>query len=92
MPSVRSAKCDASFDPAGAFFSSSMAARLNRSVRWWQDFLTPGWKRLAGGCRLNRAIGTLIEAGGFQIERIETGYMRGPRPLTFMYEGSARPH
>jgi ubiquinone/menaquinone biosynthesis C-methylase UbiE len=60
-------------------------------VRRWQDFLTPAWKRLGGGCHLNRAIGTLIESGGFQFDRLETGYMRGPKPMTFMYEGSARP-
>jgi ubiquinone/menaquinone biosynthesis C-methylase UbiE len=59
-------------------------------VRWWQDHLNPAWKRLGGGCHLNRAIGTLIEGAGFQFERIETGYMRGPRPMSFMYEGSAR--
>jgi len=46
---------------------------------------------LGGGCHLNRAISSLIEDAGFQFERLETGYMRGPRPLTFMYEGSARP-
>lgn len=60
-------------------------------VRWWQDRLTPAWQRIGGGCHLNRAIGTLIESAGFQFERIETGYMRGPRPMAFMYEGSARP-
>lgn len=61
------------------------------NVRWWQDRLTPAWKRFSGGCHLNRAIEILIEGAGFQFERIETGYMRGPRPMTFMYEGSARP-
>ena len=40
---------------------------------------------------LNRPIQKLIEDGGFQFDRLETGYMRGPKPLTFMYEGSARP-
>jgi len=60
-------------------------------VRRWQDRLTPAWKRIGGGCHLNRAIGTLIEGAGFQFERIETGYMRGPKPMSFMYEGSARP-
>jgi ubiquinone/menaquinone biosynthesis C-methylase UbiE len=59
-------------------------------VRWWQDHLNPAWKHLGGGCHLNRAIGALIEGAGFQFERIETGYMRGPRPMSFMYEGSAR--
>jgi ubiquinone/menaquinone biosynthesis C-methylase UbiE len=60
-------------------------------VRRWQDRLTPVWRRVGGGCHLNRPIGELIEAAGFRIERIETGYMRGPKPMTFMYEGSARP-
>lgn len=60
-------------------------------VRWWQDKLTPAWKRLGGGCHLNRAISDLIESAGFRIERLDTGYMRGPKPMTFMYEGSARP-
>jgi ubiquinone/menaquinone biosynthesis C-methylase UbiE len=60
------------------------------NVIWWQDRLTPVWKRLGGGCHLNRAIGTLIEGAGFQFDRLQTGYMRGPKPMTFMYEGSAR--
>jgi ubiquinone/menaquinone biosynthesis C-methylase UbiE len=61
------------------------------NVVWWQDRLTPIWKCLGGGCHLNRAIGSLIEGAGFQFERLETGYMRGPKPMAFMYEGSARP-
>lgn len=61
------------------------------SVVWWQDRLTPAWKRVGGGCHLNRAIATLIEGAGFRLDRLDTGYMRGPRPMTFMYEGSARP-
>jgi len=60
-------------------------------VRWWQDHLTPAWKHLSGGCHLNRAIEELIENAGFRIERLDKGYMQGPRPMTFMYEGSARP-
>ena len=59
-------------------------------IIWWQDRLIPAWKRLGGGCHLNRAIGTLIEGAGFQFDRLETGYMRGPKPMTFMYDGSAR--
>src|SRR5205085_12613536 len=37
-------------------------------VRWWQDHLTPVWKRFSGGCHLNRAIGALIAYGGSRIE------------------------
>lgn len=55
----------------------------------WQDRLTPFWKRLGGGCHLNRRIGALIEDSGFHIEQITTGYMKGPRPMTFTFEGRA---
>ena len=61
------------------------------SVRRWQDGLTPLWKRLGGGCHLNRAISQIIQDAGFRIDRVETGYMKGLKPMTFMYEGFARP-
>lgn len=60
-------------------------------VRKWQDQLTPLWKRAAGGCHLNRPIASLVEGAGFRILKMDTGYMPGPRPMTFTYEGSARP-
>lgn len=59
------------------------------NVRKWQDWLTPAWKRIGGGCHLNRPVRALIESTGFRIERLESGYMRGPKPMTFMYEGAA---
>lgn len=60
-------------------------------VAGWQDRLTPVWKEFAGGCHLNRPMGQLIEHSGFRIEQLHTGYMTGPRLMTFMYEGVARP-
>jgi ubiquinone/menaquinone biosynthesis C-methylase UbiE len=77
--------------PGGRLLFVEHGRAPDASVRWWQDHLNPAWKRIGGGCHLNRAIKTLIEGAGFQFERIETGYMRGPRPMSFMYEGSARP-
>ncbi len=77
--------------PSGRLLFVEHGRAPEPNVRWWQDRLTPAWKRIGGGCHLNRAIEILIEGAGFQFERIETGYMRGPRPMTFMYEGSARP-
>jgi SAM-dependent methyltransferase len=61
------------------------------SVARWQNRLTPCWKCVGGGCHLNRKMDDLIAAGGFQIERLDTGYMRARTPFTFMYEGVARP-
>ena len=34
---------------------------------------------------------TMIENAGFHLDWLETGYMPGPKPMTFMYEGAARP-
>lgn len=58
-------------------------------VRKWQNRLTPVWKKIGGGCHLNRPIRTLIESAGFKITRLDTGYANGPRPMAFFYEGSA---
>jgi len=58
-------------------------------VRWWQDHLNPFWKPIAGGCHLNRAIDKLITENGFRIETLSNSYMSGPRPMGYMYEGSA---
>jgi len=77
--------------PAGRLLFVEHGRAPESNVQWWQDRLTPVWKRFGGGCHLNRAIGSLIEDAGFVFERLETGYMRGPKPMTFMYEGSARP-
>jgi ubiquinone/menaquinone biosynthesis C-methylase UbiE len=55
----------------------------------WQHWLTPCWKRIGGGCHLDRKMDDLIRAAGFQINAVETGYMKGPKPWTFMYQGSA---
>jgi ubiquinone/menaquinone biosynthesis C-methylase UbiE len=77
--------------PAGRllFVEHGRAPELN--VRKWQDRLTPLWKRVSGGCHLNRTIDVLVEHAGFRLERLDRGYMPGPKTMTFMYEGSARP-
>lgn len=59
------------------------------SVERWQNRLTPLWKRIGGGCHLNRPIDQLIVAAGFRVDGLKTGYMKGPKPMTFMYEGEA---
>jgi len=77
--------------PAGRLLFVEHGRAPEARVRWWQDSLTPVWRPLAGGCHLNRPIADMIENAGFVLERLETGYMRGPNPMAFMYEGSARP-
>ena len=48
-----------------------------RIIRW-QHRLTPYWKRIGGGCHLDRKMDDLIRAAGFRVDTLETGYMKGP--------------
>jgi ubiquinone/menaquinone biosynthesis C-methylase UbiE len=77
--------------PSGQFLFVEHGRAPDARVALWQDRLTPMWKRLAGGCHLNRPIRQLVEDAGFDLARLETGYMGGPTPMTYMYEGVARP-
>lgn len=77
--------------PGGQLLFAEHGLAPEHRVRKWQDRLTPLWKRIGGGCHLNRPIRTLIESSGFSIAQIETGYARGPKPMAFMYEGRAYP-
>lgn len=58
-------------------------------VARWQDRLDPLWRRVAGGCHLNRKIDDLISASGFRIDALENARLPGPRTHTFLYEGRA---
>jgi hypothetical protein len=60
-------------------------------VAVWQDRLTPMWKRIAGGCHLNRKIDEMINAAGFQTIDMKTTYLPGPKPMTYTYQGIAAP-
>jgi ubiquinone/menaquinone biosynthesis C-methylase UbiE len=56
----------------------------------WQDRLTPVWRRLFGGCHLNRPIDRLLERSGLGLAELETGHLiKGPRFATFHYRGRA---
>ena len=77
--------------PGGRFLFAEHGLAGEPNVVRWQHRLTPLWKRVAGGCHLNRPIDTMIGSAGFRLARLETGYMKGPRPMTFMYEGEAHP-
>ena len=67
----------------------SMAVRQTEAWRYGR-IASPRCGAIGGGCHLNRAVGDLLETSGFKIERTEQGYMRGPKAIAFMYEGSAK--
>ena len=75
--------------PGGELIFCEHGAAPDANVRRWQNRLNPIWKRLGGGCNLNRPIPALIEAGGFRIKSLDTMYIPGWRPVSFNYWGTA---
>jgi ubiquinone/menaquinone biosynthesis C-methylase UbiE len=76
--------------PAGSLVFVEHGRAPEPRVQRWQDRLTPAWRRVAGGCHLNRPIDQLIEESGLRLTDLETGYLvAGPRPWTFHYRGRA---
>jgi len=60
------------------------------NVRKWQDRLNPAWKKVAGGCNVNRDIVGLLEEAGFLVEDDNRMYIPGLKALTYNYWGAAR--
>jgi SAM-dependent methyltransferase len=75
--------------PGGSLLFVEHGLSPDPTVRAWQGRLNPLWKRIAGGCNLNREIDELIAGAGFSITELRTSYFSGPRVLTYMYQGIA---
>lgn len=76
--------------PGGALLFVEHGLAPEPGVETWQHRLDPLWARIS--CHLNRPVFRLTEEAGFSVMELKTGYLpRGPKPITFMYEGCARP-
>jgi len=75
--------------PGGRLLFVEHGLSPDPKVQAWQHRLTPMWKRIGGGCHLNRKIDDLIRPAGFGIVDLKTTYLPGPRPMSFTYEGIA---
>ena len=75
--------------PGGRFLFIEHGRSPDPRVYAWQRRVTPVWKRLAGGCHLDRSADELIRAAGLRIASIEAGYAEGPRLFTYRVRGVA---
>jgi len=62
----------------------------DESVARTQNRINPLWRRLAGGCHLNRKPDRLLIDAGFKFESIKEGYVPGPKFATYNYRGIAK--
>ena len=77
--------------PGGQLIFCEHGIAPDEKVRRWQHRLNRGWRRLAGGCNMNRDIVGLVEDGGFRITLDERMYIPGPRMLNYNFWGTAKP-
>jgi len=76
--------------PGGKLLFSEHGAAPDAAVKRWQDRINPVWKKIAGGCNLNRDIPHLLREGGFDVRELDTMYVPGtPRIAAFTYWGYA---
>ena len=75
--------------PGGELVFCEHGLAPDEGVRRWQHCVNPVWRRVGGGCNLNRDIPSLLKAGGFRIRDMDTMYIPGWKPASFNYWGTA---
>jgi len=90
-------------DVGGALLETKRVLKPGASLHFAEHGLAPDaatarrqhrfdpWQgRFAAGCHLDRDIRALILAAGFEIETLDTRYIKGPKAWSYMYIGRAR--
>ncbi len=75
--------------PDGRLLYCEHGLAPDHKVVRWQNRLNSPWKKIAGGCNMNRDIPTLLARGGFNIKTDERMYIPGLQVLSYNYWGSA---
>jgi hypothetical protein len=55
-----------------------------------QNFINPIWKKIAGGCNLNRNIPNILESSGFEVYENNQMYIPGYKFASYNFWGEAR--
>ena len=62
----------------------------DENIRKWQKRINPFWRKIAGGCNINRKIPSLIQDSGFDIVEMEEMYLPNtPKIAGYNYWGYA---
>ena len=77
--------------PGGRYLFVEHGRSSRPSTGRWQDRLNPIWRRLMGGCNINRPMDRLVEEAGFSLVSLDRFQHKGPALLACMYRGVAIP-
>jgi ubiquinone/menaquinone biosynthesis C-methylase UbiE len=74
--------------PGGKLLFSEHGKSPDPGILKWQARLQPYWKKVAGGCMLDRDIPALLKEAGFN-PNVKSLYLPGPKILSYHYWGEA---
>lgn len=77
--------------PGGKLVFMEHGKAPDRRLERWQNLINPFWKRLGGGCNLNRDLPGILEKNGFRPKHMHRGYFPGWRATSYHYWGTATP-
>jgi len=75
--------------PTGKLLFCEHGKAPEKTVQKWQNMANPLWKRIGGGCNLNRDIPLLIKDNGFKLNNLKSMYIPGWKIASFNYWGIA---
>lgn len=77
--------------PGGELVFVEHGLASDARIQRWQRRITPVWRRISGGCHLDRDTSALLRDAGYHSDDLSTGYTEGSRLTSFTYQGTARP-
>jgi len=77
--------------PKGKLLFCEHGLAPDNNIQYWQNKINPLWKKVGGGCNLNKDIPKLILENGFNIMKIDKMHIPGWKPASYNYWGEAVP-
>lgn len=75
--------------PGGQLLYCEHGKAPDDSVVKWQERMNPAWRKVSGGCNMNRDIPEALDAAGFRIGDDNRMYIPGIKSLSYNYWGAA---
>ncbi len=76
--------------PGGELIFVEHGLSCDPRVQRWQRWLTPAWRRVGGGCHLDRDLPTLLRSAGYRMKELESAQVEGASWLSYTFMGIAR--
>jgi len=77
--------------PGGELVFVEHGLARDAGTRRWQRWLTPLWRRVGGGCHLDRDMTAILRDAGYRSDDLSADYSDGARWLSYTFHGTAHP-